>query len=315
MVDELARPRATARAAGPAFATGGRKLVAHLAMLAFAACIAGSFSLGHKAAPHLEPAALNALRFILGTAVLAGVMLAVTRRLPRRPAAPWRFAILGALMAAYFVLMFVALRISDPVSTGAVFTLTPLMSAGFAWLFLRQATRPVVLTALLVGASGAIWVIFRGDIEAILSFDLGAGEAIFLVGCAAHAAYTPLLRRFNRGENGLEFTVFMMVATTAWLIAVGVGDLFAADLSLLPAIVWLTIAYLAVVTTAFTFFLLQFASMRLPAGKVMAYGYLVPSFIILFEGLSGHGWPGWPVVAGALVTAAALAVMGLAADG
>lgn len=284
-------------------------------MLTWAFFIAGSFSLGHKAAPHIEPAALNALRFILGTAVLAGVLLAVTRQLPAFPAAPWRFAILGGLMAAYFVLMFVALRITSPVSTAAVFTLTPLMSAGFGWLFLRQSSRPVVLASLLIGAIGAVWVIFRADIAAILSFDIGRGEAIFLVGCAAHAAYTPLLRRFNRGEKGLPFTVFMLTATMLWLLAFGAKDLAVTDFAALPAIVWITIVYLALVTTAFTFFLLQIASMRLPASKVMAYGYLVPSFVILFEGLSGHGWPTIAVLAGALVTAIALLVLALSPDG
>ena len=300
--------------ATPAMATGRQKWLGHLAVLGWAFFIAGSFSLGHKAAPHISPAALNAVRFVIGAGVLFGLLLVMTRRMPAFPAAPWRFAILGGLMAAYFILMFMALRITSPVSTAAVFTLTPLMSAGFAWLFLSQVSRPVVLTALAIGAIGAVWVIFRADINAILSFDIGRGEAIFLVGCAAHAAYTPLLRRFNRGEGNLPFTVFMMIATMLWLLVFGARDLAATDFASLPAIVWVTIFYLALVTTALTFFLLQFASMRLPASKVMAYGYLVPSFVILFEGVSGHGWPGWAVLTGALVTAGALVVLALAPD-
>jgi len=297
-----------------AHAVGREKWLGHLAMLTFAALIAGSFSLGHKAAPFIGPAALNAMRFVIGTAVLSGVLLATTRRLPAFPVAPWRYAILGGLMATYFVLMFVALKVTSPVSTGAVFTLTPLMSAGFGWLFLRQTTRPIVLVALLVGAVGAVWVIFRGNIDAILAFDIGRGELIFLVGCACHAAYTPLLRRFNRGESGLYFTVFMTGTTMLWLLVFGARELTVTDLAGLPTIVWITIFYLAIMTTAITFFLLQFASLRLPASKVMAYGYLTPSFIILYEGLSGHGWPAFVVAAGAVVTAGALAVMAFAPD-
>jgi drug/metabolite transporter (DMT)-like permease len=296
-------------------ATGREKLLGHLAMLLFAMLIAGSFSLGHQAVPFIGPAALNAMRFVLASIVLGGVLLFTLRRLPQFPAAPWRFAILGGLMATYFILMFVALQITNPVSTGAVFTLTPLMSAGFAWLFLRQRTRLIVMASLLVGAAGAIWVIFRGDIAAILAFDIGRGEMIFLVGCAAHAAYTPLLRRFNRGESGLQFTVFMTAATMLWLLLFGARELLATDFAALPVIVWLAVLYLAIAATAITLFLLRFASVRLPASKVMAYGYLTPSFIILIEGSTGHGWPAPAVAIGALVTAAALAVMGLAPDG
>ena len=69
-----------------------------------------------------------------------------------------------------------------------------------------------------------------------------------------------------------------------------------------------------VFTTAGTFFLLQFAALRLPAAKVLAYNYLTPTFVILYEGLLGHGWTSASVVAGALVTVLGLAVMALAPD-
>ena len=297
-----------------ALATGREKLLGHLAMLLFAALIAGSFSLGHKAAPHIGAAALNAIRFVLATGLMAGLLLLLRPRDMRLPGSLWRFALLGGLMAIYFVLMFVALKITDPVSTGAVFTLIPLMSAGFGWLFLRQRTRASVLAALVVGAAGAVWVIFRGDLAAILSFDVGKGEMIFFFGCMAHAAYAPLVRRLNRGEPVLQFTVFTLASSMIWIVLAGSGELAATSFSDLPAIVWLAIDYLAIFTTAGTFFLLQFASLRLPASKVLAYGYLTPAFIIVLEGLSGHGWVTWNVAIGALVTAAALVAMAIAPD-
>ena len=54
----------------------------HLAMLAFSALVAGSFSLGALAAPFVDPAALSALRFAIA-AVLVGVAAAATTGLPR----------------------------------------------------------------------------------------------------------------------------------------------------------------------------------------------------------------------------------------
>ncbi len=83
----------------------------------------------------------------------------------------------------------------------------------------------------------------------------------------------------------------------------------------MPPIVWVAVAYLAIFTTAGTTFLVQFGTMRLPAAKVMAYTYLTPSFIILYEGLLGHGWASGAVAVGALITMAALLVLALAPDG
>ena len=217
-------------------------------------------------------------------------------------------------MATYFILMFVALRLSTPVGTGAVFTLIPLMSAGFGWLFLRQTSAPIVLLSLLIAAAGAIWVIFRGDVEAILGLQIGTGEAIFFIGCACHAAVAPLVKKFNRGEAGIYFTLGSVTATALWITLIGAADLTRTDWLQLPNIVWFAIFYLAAFTTAGTFFLVQFASMRLPASKVLSYGYLTPAAIILIEGAIGHGWPTISVLIGALVTAIALLVMALAPD-
>ena len=184
-----------ARDAAPALhATGRQKVLAHLAMLLFAALVSGSYSLGAIAAPHLGPSAINAVRFALAVALLGvGGSLLLKNGL-RVSGGVGRFAVLGALMAVFFVTMFVALRLTSPVATGAVFTLMPLMAAGFGYLFLGQVPRAIVIVSLIFAACGAIWVIFGGDIEALLAFRIGRGELIFIVGVACHAAYAPLVK-------------------------------------------------------------------------------------------------------------------------
>lgn len=281
----------------------------HLGMLAFSALVAGSFSLGAMAAPFVPPAALTVLRFALA-GVLVGVLAARTVGLPRSAwRAPWRYAIMGALMAVYFVTMFWGLQTTSAVPIAAVFTLTPVMSAGFGWLFLRQITTPRMGIALAIGAAGALWVIFRGDIGALLRLDIGAGEAVYFIGCIAHAAYTPLLRKLNRGEPVLVSTFGMMVAGFVILLAWGGGDVLATDWAALPAIVWICLIYISVAASAITFVLMQFASMRLPSAKVMAYTYLVPTWVILWELALGHTVPPWTVLGGVGLTVVALGLL------
>lgn len=296
------------------FATGRGKLLGHLAMVGFAAFVAGSFSLGAIAAPYLAPAALNTARFVIGTGIMAGIALALAGGRIERPRAVWRYGVLGALMAVFFITMFVALRLTDPVSTGAVFTLMPIASAGFGWLFLGQMPRGVVVASLVLAALGSLWVIFRGDVSAVANFEVGKGELIFFVGVLCHAAYGPLLRRFNRGETGVLFTLWTVAATGLCIAAWGWRDIVATDWVGLPPEAWLAILYLGTFTTGGTFFLTQYASMRLPAAKVLAYTYLTPGFIILYEGLLGHGWASVGVAAGAGITVLGLAVMALARD-
>lgn len=295
-------------------ATGREKLKAHLAMLLFAVLIAGSFSFGGLAAARMPGFAINLVRYAIATGAMLAFGVWFLGSKPRFPTAPWRFLLLGALMAVYMSTMFKALEFTSPVATGAVFTLMPLVSAGFAWLFMRQVTRPGVLASLVIAAAGAIWVIFRGDIDAILAFDVGTGEMIFFIGVICHAAYAPLLRRLNRGEPAFDFAFWGVAATFLWLFIPGIPALRTVEIPQTPVIVWIAILYLAIVTTVITFMLIQYASMRLPAPKVLGYGYLTPSFIILLEGLIGHGWVDLSVIAGALVTACGLLVMALLPD-
>ena len=278
----------------------------HLAMLAFSALVAGSFSLGALAAPHVDPGALSALRFALAGA-LVGIAALVTTGLPRSAwVAPWRYVVLGALLASYFVLMFEGLKTAQPVSAAAVFTLTPVMAAGFGWLFLRQKLTSRMALALVIGAAGAVWVIFRADLAALMTVHIGPGEAIYFWGCVAHAAYTPLVRRLNRGEPAVVFTFGMMVAGTCLLTLWSWPAIRATDWTALPGIVWVTLVYVAVAASAMTFVLLQYATLRLPAAKVMAYTYLVPSWVILWE-IALHGvLPAGLVLIGVALTALAL---------
>lgn len=279
----------------------------HAAMLLFAATISMSFTLGDLAAPHIKPAALTALRFIIA-AVVIGVVAASQLKL-KHIHSPWRYLAVGGLLAGYFVLMFEALELTDPVSTSAIFTLTPIMSAVFGYWLLRQVTTPVIGLSLLLAGSGAIWVIFRGDVSAMLGLRLGPGEQIFLLGCAIHALYAPVGRLFNRGEPILVYSFCSICGGLILTLVYGFGEIVRTDWGSLPAVAWVAALYLGICATAGTVFLVQFATLRLTSAKLMAYGYLVPVFVILWEGLLGHGWVALKVVPGVVVILLALVVV------
>lgn len=296
-------------------AIGREKLKGHLAMIAFTALVSGSYSLGALATQHIGPSAVNAVRFLIGVAVMAGAAFVMTRGRFSKPTAPWRYLFLGGLMAVFFVTMFRALQLTDPVSTGAVFTLMPLMAAVFGYFILGQVPRKIVVASLLFAALGSVWVIFRGSIDALLAFDVGSGEIIFFIGVIFHALYAPMVKKLNNGSEPLPwFTAWTMMGTGLCVAVYGWSEILATEWSSLPPMVWLVILYLSVITGAGTTFLVMYGSLKLPAAKVMAYTYLSPCFIIVYEGLLGHGWPSVSVAAGALVIVLGLVVMATAKE-
>lgn len=282
---------------------------AHGAMLLFSILVAGSFSLGVLIANDIAPMALNAVRFGIA-AVVIGAVAGLSGKLQRHHfRAPWRYLVMGALFASYFVLMFYGLQTADPVSASAVFTLTPVLSGVFGYLLLRQITTPRMALALGIGAAGALWVIFRADLAALRAFDIGRGEMIYFVGCVAHAIYTPVVRKLNRGEPAIAFTFGTLIAGALVLLVVGWGDIRATQWNALPMLVWVGIFYVAIFASAVTFVLLQFASLHLPAAKVMAYTYLTPSWVIVWQVALGNPAPSGLILVGIALTVVALVLL------
>ena len=58
-----------------------------------------------------------------------------------------------------------------------------------------------------------------------------------------------------------------------------------------------------------TVFLVQFASMRLPSSKVMAYTYLTPSWVLIWELGLGQPMPPMAVLGGIALTFVALGLL------
>ena len=106
-----------------------------------------------------------------------------------------------------------------------------------------------------------------------------------------------------------EWTFGTMLAGFVLLCLWGWRDVLATDWTALPAIVWICLVYVAVAASSMTFVLLQFATLRLPSAKVMAYTYLVPSWVILWELALGRAAPPPTVLVGVALTVLALVLL------
>lgn len=281
----------------------------HLAMLGFSAFVAGSFPLGALVAPHIDPAALTAVRLLLACLVLGAIAVARGEASPTVLREPWRYVLLAGTYAYYFTAMFIALGMTTPVSLSAVFTLSPALAAVVGYLMLRQVTNGWMALAIAVGGAGALWVIFDGSLTQAATLAFGKGELLYLSGCFAHACIPALLRKLDRGEAAMPFnaTIFgvgaILLGIYAW------PEIRSTDWAALPPIVWITLGYTAIVATAISFQLMRFAALRLPAAKVMAYTYLAPTWVILWQLCLIGDLPHAAVLPGVLLSFAALAML------
>jgi drug/metabolite transporter (DMT)-like permease len=282
---------------------------AHGAMVFYVFLVAVSFLVGKAITDGLEPVVLTLLRFVLSAILFGFLTFARERWFWPTPVQLFRYSLISAAMVIFFLAMFEALRWTDPISIGAIFTLVPLVSVVIAFLLMRQRTGVRQLLYLILGGMGAVWVLFDGSLEYLLAFRLGKGELIFAIGCLTYGAYAPLVACFHRGEPIMVMTFWVLALGALMLAIIGAPEVLRTDWAAIPGKVWVGVVYLATFSTALTFFIFKFASVALPASKVMGYTYLTTTFVVLLEVILGYGLPSLSVVAGLALSIGATALL------
>lgn len=283
---------------------------AHLWMVVYSVIVAGSFPVVAAITPGHDPTVLTFWRFLAATAVF-GLMLPFVKdfRLPK-----WkdlgRYTVVGGSYGFFFILMFQSLKETSPLNTGTIYTTLPLMTM----LLGRMVGEPLRLRQLCVlslSMAATLWVIFRGDLDRMLAFQVSRGDWIFFLGTCCLAVYMVSMKKLQRDESKVCFTFYSLLIATAALLVAAVwrnGGLPFPD-----AGVWLGIAYLAGPSTAVTFWILQHTTPRLGPSRVVAYTFLTPSAVVALERGFGLSSPDWVVLPGIAITLLAVWLLQLGA--
>ncbi len=283
--------------------------ILHLLMLVAATLVSTSFTVGKAIAEGLDPAVLTLIRFLLAALLLLPYIYKCYGL--ERPTLSdlGRYSFISGALVAFFWLMFLSLRWTTALNTSVIFTLVPGISGIYSAVILRERLGRYRLTALFLAMAGAVWVIFQGDVNRLLSLDLGKGDLIFFYGCLFMAAYTPLVKLLHRGESMAVMTFWVLVTGTFWLFLLGGNRLATVDWSSVELIVWSGIVYLAIFSTIITFFLTQIATISLGPTRVMAYSYLYPPMVLVIDWILGNGVPPIQTVAGLLLIVPAMVIV------
>jgi drug/metabolite transporter (DMT)-like permease len=277
----------------------------HLLMVVASMTVAGSFVASAAITERLDPGVLNLIRFMIATGAM-GLIVGFRYRLswPGWPAM-LRYALLSAPLVAFFWCLFEGLRTTTALNTSALLTIVPGVAAIFAAILVRERLGWSKIGALLIGLVGALWVIFRGDPERLITLSINKGDGIYLIGCVAMATYAPLGRKLHRGEPVPVMTFWVFVASLFWLLLVSNVHLATTDWAAISLPTWAGIVYLALLPTVVTFFAYQYATLRIGPTRVTAYYYINPTLVVLLEWLLGRGWPPLMVLPGVLIVIAA----------
>lgn len=291
----------------------GRKIIplwgVHCLMLISTAIVSSSFTVGKAITNGLDPAVLVLVRFLIASLLFAPIVIAKHGiNIPpiRRLAG---YSSISLCTVSFFWCMFESLKYTSALNTSVIFTLVPGISGVYSAIFLRERLGQNRLLALAIGMTGALWVIFRGELRNILAMEINYGDLIFLAGCFFMAAYTPLVKKVHRKEPMMVMTFWVLTTGAGWLLLFSAGQIHAIEWLPVSPHVWLGIIYLATFSTIITFYLNHIATLHLGPTRVMAYSYFYPSFVLLLDWSIGKGLPPLKIVPGVLVVTLATVVL------
>lgn len=281
----------------------------HGLMLLAAVIVASSFTVGEAITRGLDPAVLLLVRYLIATLCLVPPLI-----LKHGFSRPSQRQLLGysAISAAtvgFFWCMFEALRYTNAMNTSVIFTVVPGISGLYSAIFLKERLGRGRLLALLLGMFGALWVIFRGDLDRLLTMDVNHGDLLFLVGCFLMAAYTPLVKRVHQQESMLVMTFWVLATGSGWLLLLASTTLPTVAWGGVAGTVWAGIVYLAIFSTVITFYLTHIATIYLGPTRVMAYSYFYPAFVLLINWGLGKGLPPAIILPGVMVVSLATIIL------
>ena len=252
-------------------------------MVLFAILVSGSYPIGAYIANDIDPIALTFIRFLLASVLLAIFLWHKNMFLREYFKRPWRYFLLGGSFSFYFIFMFEALKTASPISTSSIFTMMPFLAVCLDRAVFGLKTKSNIVFYLLVGAAGALVIVFQGSLANLIYLNLSYGELVFFLGTISHAAYAVFMPKLRSGEPAVFISFAVMASASILILLIFPNRIVQTNWADLGWDMYLCIAYLAIFASIFSFTLLTFASSHLASGQLTAYTFSTPFWVTVFQ--------------------------------
>lgn len=252
-------------------------------LLVWVGLLSSSFVVSGKILPYASPIAATCLRFILTSLCLAPlVWRSCNIKLTAKQIG--QYALISGFLVLFFVGLFESLKTITAAKTAVIYTLLPLISVFLSFMFMGIKTRASQLFGFLVGTASAVWMLIQGQSNLLILDDWQYGDSVFLIACFCLAMHVVLIKKWATTQSALISTFYIALLGSLLLLPI---MLFYDDLARFAwqnQTFWIWLIYLALFTTLGTFFLQQHLLKKVSPNAFLAMTYLVPAFVLFFQG-------------------------------
>jgi drug/metabolite transporter (DMT)-like permease len=182
--------------------------------------------------------------------------------------------------------MFISLEYTTALNTGAIFTLVPLLTALLSIIFFKQKIPKKQYIVYLFGIIGTCIVVFKANLQLLLSLTLNKGDIFFLISILFISMYSICAKYFYKKDDELLVLVFMtLVGGCIWMSFALIIFNVPLQWDKISSDNFVSLGYLSIPATLVTAYLYQKCTVILGPKKIMAYTYLTPASIALLMAL------------------------------
>lgn len=244
---------------------------------------AGNFIIGRALRGLIDPVDLNFWRWSIALAVLLPL---TAKSLAGQWAAIRKHLLLVVALgfsgiAVPHTCIYTALQTTSPVTALLLLNLAPLLITLGSWIFFGQAVTRRQWLGIGVSMAGAVALIVRGSLSALLAVELSPGDLWMLPAIAGAAAHALLLRRTPPGVTQGPLLCAAVVAALTMMLPLLLwrGPLV---IPTSAPILW-SLGYVGILASALAFWLWNRGVVRLGPARAGPYLYLMPVYGSVFS--------------------------------
>jgi drug/metabolite transporter (DMT)-like permease len=277
---------------------------------------AGNFTAAKIAFEDLDPSAFTALRFMIASVVLWGVVRWVEGPAPLPRGTLWPLIWLGVIgNTVYQVLFMEGLDRTSATKSSLILAGMPALvtlSAGMLGIEKVTATQRIAVIVATIGV--AIVVLGHGG---SMHGGIGLGELYLLGSVVMWAAFTLMLRHWTLPMSSLNLTAWTLYTGTPGLVLIGLPALYHTHWQHISLSAWSGLAYSALLSLVAAYVFWNDAVAKIGAAHTVVYNTIVPLVATVIAMIALHERPGLVHIIGGLliVSGVILTARGRAPEG
>jgi drug/metabolite transporter (DMT)-like permease len=189
-------------------------------------------------------------------------------------------SILG--MCVNMLAFFRGLELSTPINSGIIITLSPVLVLILSYFFLKEKVTLKKIIGILIGFSGAVFLILNSSKTGINAPNIPLGNSFFLLNASAYAGYLIVIKPLTSKYNIFTLMKWLFLIGLVLSTPITFNQFIEVNWTELPWFAIWRMAYVVIGTTFLTYLFNIYALKTLSPTTVGSFIYLQPIITIGF---------------------------------